>query len=371
MSARPRASSGSSFPRTPGRGLRASKMPARLALPAGSRARNPPRWQISFLWFSRSAVPPSRRLRGGHRERAWQCRKRQGEGDPFASRAGRDCPRACAASAAFLAALRARAAPALASASIKRLLTLDRELGESVQDAGAIDAARLDHAISELTAILGEAVFGEVPDEWLKRHDTEDLALWARRNETEAQTIFEYLVRTGMADAGAAEVSPLPAMTPESLPGNFADRAPGCLRGAAGMAWASPRTTPLSRLAARPSDQIREAALSPGSAGPACSLPRRACGNPGADAGAGGNAWRCGACRGSPRPQLRYRPRGRRGRAGRLIHAVEIADGVVKRYRILAPTEWNFHPQGAAAKGLHQASRLRRPRAGKPLRASA
>ena len=37
---------------------------------------------------------------------------------------------------------------------------------------------------------------------------------------------------------------------------------------------------------------------------------------------------------------------------GRLIHAVEIADGVVQRYRILAPTEWNFHPQGAAAKGL-------------------
>ena len=67
--------------------------------------------------------------------------------------------------------------PALASASIKRRLTLDRELGKSVQDAGAIDTARLDHAISELTAILGEFVFGEVPDEWLKRHDTEDLAL--------------------------------------------------------------------------------------------------------------------------------------------------------------------------------------------------
>ena len=107
----------------------------------------------------------------------------------------------------------------MASASVKRLLVLDRELGKSVQDANAIDFAQLDHAISELTAILGEAVFGEVPGEWLLRRDAEDLALWARRNETLAQTIFEYLVQTGMADAGAAEVAPLPAMKPEELQG--------------------------------------------------------------------------------------------------------------------------------------------------------
>jgi uptake hydrogenase large subunit len=37
---------------------------------------------------------------------------------------------------------------------------------------------------------------------------------------------------------------------------------------------------------------------------------------------------------------------------GRLIHAVEISGGLVRNYRILAPTEWNFHPKGAAAKGL-------------------
>jgi coenzyme F420-reducing hydrogenase alpha subunit len=37
---------------------------------------------------------------------------------------------------------------------------------------------------------------------------------------------------------------------------------------------------------------------------------------------------------------------------GRLVHGVEIEDGLVKRYRILAPTEWNFHPEGAVAQGL-------------------
>lgn len=37
---------------------------------------------------------------------------------------------------------------------------------------------------------------------------------------------------------------------------------------------------------------------------------------------------------------------------GRLIHFVEIDGRVVANYRILAPTEWNFHPRGVAAKGL-------------------
>ncbi|MBI4725330.1 MAG: nickel-dependent hydrogenase large subunit, partial [Rhodomicrobium sp.] len=39
---------------------------------------------------------------------------------------------------------------------------------------------------------------------------------------------------------------------------------------------------------------------------------------------------------------------------GRLIHAVVLEDGRVEQYRILAPTEWNFHPDGAAARGLQR-----------------
>lgn len=37
---------------------------------------------------------------------------------------------------------------------------------------------------------------------------------------------------------------------------------------------------------------------------------------------------------------------------GRLIHRIEITQGVISNYQILAPTEWNFHPQGLAAKSL-------------------
>ena len=37
---------------------------------------------------------------------------------------------------------------------------------------------------------------------------------------------------------------------------------------------------------------------------------------------------------------------------GQLLHRVDLVDGTVSRYQILAPTEWNFHPQGVVAKAL-------------------
>jgi len=37
---------------------------------------------------------------------------------------------------------------------------------------------------------------------------------------------------------------------------------------------------------------------------------------------------------------------------GRLAHRLELENGKVTRYQILAPTEWNFHPQGALPQGL-------------------
>jgi Ni,Fe-hydrogenase I large subunit len=37
---------------------------------------------------------------------------------------------------------------------------------------------------------------------------------------------------------------------------------------------------------------------------------------------------------------------------GMLAHRVRIDDGLVSQWDIVAPTEWNFHPRGAAARGL-------------------
>lgn len=37
---------------------------------------------------------------------------------------------------------------------------------------------------------------------------------------------------------------------------------------------------------------------------------------------------------------------------GWLAHRVQISGGLIRRYQILAPTEWNFHPNGPLAQGL-------------------
>ena len=37
---------------------------------------------------------------------------------------------------------------------------------------------------------------------------------------------------------------------------------------------------------------------------------------------------------------------------GLLLHRVAVRDGRAEHYRIVAPTEWNFHPRGALAVGL-------------------
>ncbi len=37
---------------------------------------------------------------------------------------------------------------------------------------------------------------------------------------------------------------------------------------------------------------------------------------------------------------------------GRLVHRVELNAGAVHNYQILAPTEWNFHPEGVVRRGL-------------------
>ncbi|WP_373507775.1 nickel-dependent hydrogenase large subunit, partial [Thiocapsa sp.] len=37
---------------------------------------------------------------------------------------------------------------------------------------------------------------------------------------------------------------------------------------------------------------------------------------------------------------------------GLLAHLVRVEDGRVRDYRILAPTEWNFHPRGVVARAL-------------------
>jgi coenzyme F420-reducing hydrogenase alpha subunit len=244
--------------------------------------------------------------------------------------------------------------PALAPASIKRLLKIDGELSRCLGRA-APDTAGLFRAIEELTALLGEAVFAELPGEWLSRRDPDALSCWAQRSETLAQSVIDDLIQNGMADAGAAEIAPLPqAQPPELLDILLGESAASFV---ARPEWeGQPReATPLARLLDRPLiDSIKDR-HGYGLLARLCACLIELAEAPGRMLSLASSLSEPGESRETPVAAGNGKGLGSAEAArGRLVHAVEVADGLVRRYRILAPTEWNFHPEGAAARGLAQ-----------------
>jgi coenzyme F420-reducing hydrogenase alpha subunit len=238
-------------------------------------------------------------------------------------------------------------------ATLRWVMGLDQQFRRSMAGNGAAfapgaavtcDTAAIKTAIAELGDLLQSAVFAESPRNWLARCTVADLADWADAGTTPAQLLLRQTLRT--VDA-----------VPEMDNAEFAERLFGddAERFVAKPMWqARPReTTALSRQLAHPLIQAlgderghgvgaRLAARLVELAG----LPDRMTDlieqdSAGCDADDAGNARNAGL--GIARTEAAR---------GRLIHGVEIRDGVVGRYLILAPTEWNFHPQGAAAQAL-------------------
>jgi hypothetical protein len=241
---------------------------------------------------------------------------------------------------------------------LQRLMHIDRDFRHSLDRAFSIGGAcayRKDDAkaaIAKLKALLEQAIFGEDLDRWLTKSSLLELEQWARASETLPQRLLRQLFDDDLSTAGSAQVSTLPALEPASLAERlFAEDAEQFI---AQPDWGGlPReTSPLTRSADHPLvDTLKTdegfglvarlvACLSELSRIPAQMLdildtldegtllkeqPLRS---------AGVGVGQIEAAR------------------GRLVHAVELMDEKVSRYRILAPTEWNFHPEGAAARGL-------------------
>ncbi|WP_058555473.1 hypothetical protein [Thiohalocapsa sp. ML1] len=236
--------------------------------------------------------------------------------------------------------------------------------------------ALLESAAGTLATIAAEWIFGAPPADWLAATCTEaDLTRWAATGSTPAAGLARALQAGGLADLGRCEVGVLPA---EQADGNLD---PDLLRRLA-TALAAPdadafvgaptldgwptETTPFSRelgrgelvaaLAAHHGNGLlpRLAALlvELARASAALAAPAREAAAPlGAGfALASGNHHRVGI---GAAPAAR----------GLLVHRVDVDTGgapesaCVMGYRILAPTEWNFHPQGVVATALSALAR--------------
>jgi coenzyme F420-reducing hydrogenase alpha subunit len=245
-------------------------------------------------------------------------------------------------------------------------------------------------AILALTAV--EQVFGTVPADWLAGVTTAaDLDAWATRADTAAAALVRMVAEQGLADLGRCDVGTLPAGSGGAL-------APGLLEGlaaalAADAFVAAPlldgqpmETTPFARelhrgglvagLAAVHGNGLlpRLAALLVELARDSAALAAAPLDAPlDAPVGAPAVAALAPVSGTAMVAGIGAAPAAR----GLLVHRLELLRGAapettrVLGYRMLAPTEWNFHPEGVVAKGLADIAAAGPADAGRPDRIGA
>jgi hypothetical protein len=223
--------------------------------------------------------------------------------------------------------------------------------------------------------LVAERVLGAAPGDWLESlWGLDALASWCTGTSTRAARLLRRLLDASHADLGRSQIEPLPEADAGLIAAELGPRlgSDGADAFVARPTWdGGPReTSPLTRgldaplirdlvarfgngILTRLAAQLLEVARIASGAEPAGGIRAAGQRTPGAD-----GAIRPGL---EPGVGLAQVPAAR----GLLIHRVEVGEGRVADYRILAPTEWNFHPQGVVATGLDAiAARVRGPELG-------
>lgn len=200
--------------------------------------------------------------------------------------------------------------------------------------------------------VAREQVFGMPPERWLMQvQDADALAAWAASSGTPAAELLNRLLHEDLAGFGRSGIEPLPAIALSDLPTDLSGVDADAFAAAPTWRGLPHETTPFARcrdrslvaaLAAEYGNGLlpRLAALLVELADALVELVSEPLSDPESAAQlppAAGAAVGIGIAAAA---------------RGLLMHRVELADGVVASYRILAPTEWNFHPSGVVAAGL-------------------
>lgn len=243
------------------------------------------------------------------------------------------------------------------SSLLSRLMALIQTLKVAMDPHQAlINRPGLQHAdgietdlgapLARLRQTIADEVLGAPPGDWLA-FDSAALWRWAERSATMAARLLRHLRDRGWADLGAGASQPMPALDGATLAARLdADDADEFI--------ASPRcpagdveTGPAARRHRHPLMSELCAQRGPGLlARLVARLLEIAQIAAGLDEGLESAADSIGSGAGVPGLSQVEAAR------GRLCHRVQLSEGRVSRYRILAPTEWNFRPDGPAAQAL-------------------
>ncbi|MGA7981406.1 MAG: Ni,Fe-hydrogenase I large subunit [Chromatiaceae bacterium] len=218
------------------------------------------------------------------------------------------------------------------------------------------DVTAATHAVDELSRVCADRVLGVAPAEWLATiRNQGDLLAWCRRSPTCAARIIATVVESGWVGLGSSSVAPLPALSVGELEQLLGGGDAAQLVAAPVWQGRPAEASPYSRNLGQPLVAALSREWGNGL------LPRL--GAQLVELAALQEALRDGlADLGSLRAEAQDAPIHGVGLAqvpaarGLLIHRAVVDRGRVTDYRILAPTEWNFHPGGVVASGLARLS---------------
>ena len=212
----------------------------------------------------------------------------------------------------------------------------------------ADERMRCDAGVA-LTAIATRRVFGVAPVDWLAMRDLGALDAWTARGATLPARLLGVLLRE-LPKLGRSAVSLMPATTREALVRSVVHAMDEEAEFERAPTWNGEpaETGALSRMRAHPlvaSLIARDGnTVAARTVARLCELATLL-----EECSTNGHAFRwidgfaTGAAEGFA---VVHTAR------GLLVHRVRLDDGRIADYRIVAPTEWNFHPDGALARGL-------------------
>jgi hypothetical protein len=211
-------------------------------------------------------------------------------------------------------------------------------------------------ALRELVAALGDAVarsvYGMSPTAWLSRTDFDELQRWGAGGATLPATMLDALLREAPA-LGASDVAQMPPLDREALTSIVVPALARDAHFARAPTWAGApvETGALARTLAHPLVAATMARVGNGVVTRmlarlvelALLLSRDLATDDGAATPSPVQGFPLGAGEGLAAVQTAR---------GLLMHRARVARGGIAEYQIVAPTEWNFHPDGALARGL-------------------
>ncbi len=245
------------------------------------------------------------------------------------------------------------AVPPSALKQMQSLLPRAREAlfaTDGVTPVVSIDDAAIETVLADLDGLLQSDVLGTTPDEWLDIATAEDLASYYESSSAPVAALLALVAEAGWESALGTDSSYLPALPFSDLEAELAAESADRFVEQPNWDGRARETSPLSRqrdaalvdavvaefgsgLLARIVATVSELAMT-----------RR-------DVAAildGSIAPGITADSVSPGTGIAQVEAAR----GRLLHRAVIEQGRVASYRVVAPTEWNFHPRGVVSRAL-------------------